>query len=39
MTDLFSLSCTSYRWVTEALGRLLPISATRPLAAYGSRLA
>lgn len=39
MTDLFSLSCTGCRWITETLGRLLPVSATRPLAAYGSRRA
>jgi len=37
VTDLFSLSCTGCRWVTETLGRLLPVSATRPLVVYGSR--
>jgi hypothetical protein len=39
MTDLFSLSCAGCRWITELLGRLLPLAATRPLTAYGSRRA
>ncbi len=39
MTDLLSLSCTGCRWITETFGRLLPLTATRPLAAYGSRRA
>gem|GEM_PF-3702987 len=39
MTDLFSLSCTGCRWFAETLGRLLPIRATRPLIAYGTRRA
>lgn len=37
MTDLLSLSCTGCRWLAETPGRLLPLAATRPLAAYGRR--
>ncbi len=39
MTDLFSLSCTGCRWITETLGCLFPPATTRPLTAWGSRRA
>lgn len=37
MTNLFSLSCVGCRWVAERLGRGLPPTVSRPLAAYGAR--